>query len=336
MKVLAGDIGGTKALLHIAKVVGNRVESLYRARFDSQAYGDFIAILEAFLDHAPSTLRNDIGAACFGVAGPISGTVPGTRQAHITNLPWRMDEAALKSRLQLPRVDLINDFYAVANGIEALGDDDLATLHAAPAQAQAPRLVVGAGTGLGVAQLFWCEGRYRAHASQGGHIHVAATDPLQAELVAYMQKKFGRVSYERLVSGSGLVHIHAFLAQREQREDSIAAVMDRPDPAAAVTERARAGDDLANRAVALFLRLYGGVTGDLALVTLAYGGIYIAGGIAPKLAAEMGRGDFMAAYGDKGRMTPIVMQMPVYIILRQDAGLLGATLAATGDSSRPL
>jgi glucokinase len=329
MRVLAGDIGGTKTLLHIAEVRGTRIDTLHEARLPSPEYGDFESLLHDFLEQCPAELRA-ASAACFGVAGPVSGPELGRRSARITNLPWVIDEGALAQCLKLPRVRLINDFFATAAGIEALGREDLAVLNPAPAVAQAPRLVVGAGTGLGVAQLFWCGEAYRACSSEGGHLHFAPTDPLQVELLTYMLRRYPRVSNERLVSGSGLTYIFRFLFERAQAAGAAPeAVLSAADPAAAIVERSRGGDLMAQKAVSLFLRIYGAVVGDLALITLASGGVYVAGGIAPKLLEEIRAGDFMAAYKDKGRMTPLVTQMPVYIVLAQSVGLLGATLTAS-------
>ena len=327
MKILAGDIGGTKTLLQVAEVRGTEVEVLHRERFPSQDYADFESLLRDYLDRIPAAAAKDIASACFGVAGPIHGPEQGPRQAHVTNLPWQLDERRLQSLLGLSRVHLINDFYATASGIAALREKDLAVLHPGNAQSEAPRLVVGAGTGLGVAQLFWCDGRYRAYASEGGHTHFAPTDALQAELLAYMQGQFQRVSYERLVSGPGLAHIYAFLALRSQQNAAeLQAIMEHPDPAAAIAQQAQEGDDLAKQALSLFLAIYGSVVGDLALVSLAYGGIYIAGGIAAKLVERMRESMFMAHYENKGRMSALVKQMPIFIIINQDVGLLGATL----------
>lgn len=329
MRVLAGDIGGTKSLLHIAQVSGTRVEALHEGRFASQQYGDFDSLLDDFLKQAPAELRT-LSAACFGVAGPISGPEQGPRTARITNLPWIMDERRLAQRLQLPRARLINDFFATAAGIEALGEEDLAVLNAAPAAARAARLVVGAGTGLGVAQLIWCGERYRECPSEGGHLHFAPTDALQRELLAYLQGQHGRVSNERLVSGSGLVAIFRFLFEREQGAAAMpASILAAGDPAAAIVAQAREGEPLARAAVALFVRIYGAVVGDLALMTLPYGGVYVAGGIAPKLLEEIRAGEFLACYKDKGRMTRLVEQMPVYVVLAESIGLLGATLTAS-------
>jgi glucokinase len=331
MKVLAGDIGGTKTLIQVAEVRGSDVEVLHRARFASQDYEDFSAVLHDYIAQLPAKLGNDISSACFGIAGPIHGSEQGTRRARVTNLPWQLDEAQLQSQLQLSRVDLINDFYATACGIEALRADDLAVLHPGTAHANAPRLVVGAGTGLGVAQLMWCDGRYRAFPSEGGHIHFAPTDSEQTELLDHMKSCYDRVSYERLVSGKGLASIYRFLLQRGQsiNDPEHVALLESTDPAAAISEQARRGDDLAQQALSMFLAIYGAVVGDLALLSLPYGGIYVAGGIAPKLLAEMRSGSFMAAYGRKGRMSSLVEQMPIYVVMNQDVGLLGATLVPT-------
>jgi glucokinase len=327
MKVLAGDIGGTKTLLQVAEVHGSEVEILHRERFASQDYTDFESLLRDCLDRIPVSVAKDIASACFGIAGPIHAPEQGPRQARVTNLPWQFDEDRLQSLLGVPRVHLINDFYATASGIEALREEDLAVLQPGKPLSGAPRLVVGAGTGLGVAQLFWCDGHYRASASEGGHIHFAPTDALQAELLTYMQTQFQRVSYERLVSGPGLAHIYTFLGRR--RRQSVAelqTILEQADPAAAIAHLAQEGDALAEQALALFMAIYGSVVGDLALVSLAYGGIYIAGGIAAKLEDKIRDGAFMANYENKGRMSPLVKQMPVSIVLNQDVGLLGATL----------
>ena len=332
MKVLAGDIGGTKTLLQVADVSGKKVEVIHRTRFSSQDYGNFESLLGEFLEQLPAGVRKDVTNACFGVAGPVRGDEKeGTRYATVTNLPWQLNENELQTRLSLPHVHLINDLYATACGIEALREDDLSVLQSGKPRHCAPRLVVGAGTGLGVAQLFWCNGHYQAFASEGGHIHFAPRDAIQTDLLAYMQGLFDRVSYERLVSGNGLTHIYTFLVQRDHSsaKSDHASVLDSPDPAAEVARLASEGNTLACQALDLFITLYGAVAGDLALVCLAYGGVYISGGIAPKLLREMREAGFMTAYKDKGRMSPLVEQMPVYIILNQDVGLLGASLAAS-------
>lgn len=329
MKVLAGDIGGTKTLLHIAHVEDRRCDVLHQRSYRSLDYADFDGLLTDFLEHAPITARSELNYACFGVAGPVSGPEHGHRHAKITQLPWRMDSLALQATHRLTRVRLINDFHAVAAGIDALGPDDLAPLNTMRAQAQAPRLVVGAGTGLGVAQLMWADGAYRIFPSEGGHIHFAPTDTVQMDLLKHLQQVYGRVSCERVVSGPGLVDIFRFLgmAQREAAAPLLTNATN-PDPAAVIAARAEAGDPLARRAIQLFISIYGAITGDLALVSLAYGGIYLAGGIAPKLLRAFTLDDFMAAYREKGRMSGLVNNMPVSVILNPHVGLFGATLLA--------
>lgn len=329
MKVLAGDIGGTKTLLHIAEVQGTRCDVLHQHGYPSQDYRDFDELLTDFLEHAPRAARNDLQRACFGVAGPVSGPEHGHRHAKITQLPWRIDSFHLQSTHHLAQVRLINDFHAIAAGIDALGPDDLAPLNAVPAQARAPRLVVGAGTGLGVAQLMWADGRYRIFPSEGGHTHFAPTDAVQIELLKYLQQVHERVSCERVASGPGLVAIFRFLAVQQRTATApLLTNEDHPDPAAVIAAQAEAGDPLARRAVQLFISIYGAITGDLALVSLAYGGIYLAGGIAPKLLRAFTLDDFMAAYREKGRMRVLVDHMPVSVILNARVGLLGATLLA--------
>lgn len=330
MKVMAGDVGGTKTLLQIAEVGDGRIEVLHQEHFLSQEYPDFESLLRDYLADVPAALCTGIDSACFGVAGPISDAEQGNRRARVTNLPWDIAEAKLRTLLQVARVRLINDFCATASGIAVLGPDDLAVLNPGSPQARAPRLVIGAGTGLGVAQLLWSEGRYRAFPSEGGHIHFAPTDALQMELLAYLQKRYGRVAYERVVSGGGLVNIYSFLHQRAQDADpaNLQSILASPDSAAAITALAHADDPLARQAVSLFVSIYGAIAGDLALLTLAHGGVYVAGGIAPKLLHEMHAGMFMEAYLHKGRMSSLVKQMPVFIVLAKDVGVLGATLVA--------
>ncbi len=329
MKVLAADIGGTKTLLQIAEVRDRRHTILHQQKFASQDFQDFDILLKKFLDHAPADARRDINHACFGVAGPVTGPERGQRLAKITNLPWQMDSLALQSAHHIEQVFLINDFHAIAAGIDALGADDVVSLHAAPVQQHAPRLVVGAGTGLGVAQLIWAQGRYRVLDSEGGHTHFAPTSALQIELLVSLQQELGRVSYERLVSGPGLVRIYRFLNQRQPSSNTLFEdVIGSADPAAAIAARAQEGDALALEAINLFLSIYGAVTGDLALVTLAYGGIYIAGGIAPKLLRAFSMDAFLSAHFQKGRMAALINNMPLFVILHPQVGLLGAALYA--------
>lgn len=328
-QVLAGDIGGTKTLLRLAAFDGTAPggTTLAEQRFDSSAYADLAPMVEDFLGRDDAA---NLTAACFGVAGPVEGNAV-HQYARLTNLPWQLDSERLAQRLGLPRVRLINDFQAVGYGIEALDAADLTTLQRAPARPRAPRVVIGAGTGLGVGLLFWDTDHYEAYPTEGGHAHFAAVDEEQAALLAHLRRQFGRVSYERLLSGPGLEAIYRFLAERTpDHSPADDPILLHEDPAAAVSARAAAApNSLAARALELFVAIYGAAAGDLALTCLAYGGVYVAGGIAPKIIERLRGGTFMRAFHDKGRMRALVEDMPVHVVLNAKVGLLGAALAGS-------
>lgn len=331
VKVIAGDIGGTKTLVQLAAFdvhePSPRGEVVAEYRFECADYPDLGAILQAFLDRTGPV--SDLYAACFGVAGPVREEA--THQvAQLTNLPWEADTRALSSILGIPRVRLINDFQAVGYGIDALVEEDLVTLQGAEARPRSPRLVLGAGTGLGVGLLVWGGEFYESYPTEGGHIHFAPLDEEQDELLRFLRAEYGRVSYERLVSGPGLVNIYRFLASREGRVRHADPLLGADDPAAAIAGSALEGrDPVARRALELFVSVYGAVAGDLALTSLARGGVYIAGGIAPKILPFLGAGRFMESFRDKGRMRPVVEALPVRVVTNPRVGLLGTALAAT-------
>lgn len=328
MRVLAGDIGGTKVLLQIAELGRDRYQVVHERRFFSGAYPAFEPIVREFMQTCPPHLTID--AACFGVAGPISMT-EGHQCASLTNLPWQIDSTALAAELKTPKVRLINDFQAAGYGIEALRPDDLVTLQTGEPRPRAPRNIIGAGTGLGQGILFWEQDHYEVLATEGGHVDFAPTDELQVDLWRYLKKHFDRVSYERVVSGPGLVHIYTFLRETGIAPESpeVAAAMDSGDPAAAISQAGLAGhDELARRTLDLFVTLYGAQAGNFALTTLPTGGVYIAGGIAPKIIDKLTDGTFMRAFLDKGRMADLVAKMPVHVVMNAKVGLIGAALAA--------
>ncbi len=326
LRVLAGDIGGTKTLLQLAEFEAGELrpqQVLREQRFDSHAYQDLVPMLDAFLEESDLPLHG----ACFGVAGPVHSDDDG-QTARLTNLPWHLDSRRLAADLGLPAVRLINDFQAVGYGIEALLPEESTLLHDRPARPGAPRVVLGAGTGLGVALLLPCQGRYEAFPTEGGHTDFSGNDLQQDRLLAFLRGEFGHVSWERLVSGPGLVNIYRFLLQR----DGVAPEQDRclqaADPAAAIAIASQR-EPRAEEALDLFCELFGAVAGNLALTTLAYGGVYLAGGIAPKLLHHLQRGGFARAYLDKGRMSDLVDTMPVRIVTHPNVGMLGALLAAS-------
>lgn len=324
MTVLAGDIGGTKTLLAlIDPEAGHR--TLAEQRYDSQRFDDFTQLLRLFVADIAGLPRPEAG--CFAIAGPVEG-----KRAKTTNLRWELDVDILARVLGTPRVRLINDFQAVGYGIEGLSGADLAVLQVGEPRIQAPRAMLGAGTGLGQGILVWQYDHYEALPTEGGHVDFAPTDDLQIELLRHLRHRFGRVSFERVLSGPGLHNIYQFLQERhpEQASPELRAAIDAGDPAAAISQAAIAGTDpLAGQALEMFVGIYGAQAGNLALTCLAYGGVYVAGGIAPKLLDRLRSGPFMSQFLAKGRMSTLLSRVPVQVILNPRVGLLGAALAAS-------
>ncbi len=319
---LAGDIGGTKTLLQISATDAAHAPLLQKS-YASTSYAGLSEMLDEFLRAAGKT---EIAAACFALAGPVSG-----RRVKLTNLPWGVDADAIAARFGIARVSLINDFEAVGLGIAALQPDDLLTLQAGEAQAQGMRVVVGAGTGLGVAWLSWQGGGHAVHPSEGGHMDFAPTDAMQYELLCYLQQRHGHVSYERIVSGPGLVAIVEFLSDSGRAEPSaqLLEAMTQEDAAAAIAQRAQQTDEpIARMALDLFITIYGAFVGNVALAALPRGGIYVAGGIAAKIVAAMQQGAFLRAFRDKGRFAGLLETLPLHIVTNPHIGLLGADLVA--------
>jgi glucokinase len=315
MIVLTGDIGGTNTRLALADVAINRVRLREVQRFRNDEAASLSQLLRAFLDG-----KTRPQAACLAVAGPTDG-----RHVKLTNLDWRIDSEAISLETGIPKVRLVNDFAAVGHGLGVLEASGRATLQAGEPEAHAPRLALGAGTGLGVVQTAWFEGRYRAMASEGGHISFAPVDALQVRLLVFLQSTYGRVSVERILSGPGLVQLYRFCREEEGTPGAAPGLT-----AAEVTEAALEGKDgAAVRALSLFARIFGQTAGDLALVSQCMGGVYLAGGIAPKILPILQQGDFLAGFRDKGRFSAWMERVPVYVVLDEDVGLKGAALAAT-------
>ncbi len=327
MRVLAGDIGGTKTLLAVAQCDGRRVRLLTAQRYESGAWPGLVEMAREFLITYPET-ASGIEAACFAVAGPVIEDEAGER-AKVTNLSWEVDSRTLAHALGIARLRLINDFQGVGYGVEALAAQDLATLQAGAPRPRGTRAVLGAGTGLGQGLLVWCQGHYEALATEGGHVDFAPTDELQMELLRYLRGKYARVSVERVLSGPGLAEIYRFLCTREAPGGGEAVAATPPDPAAISLAALAASDRIAVAALELFVRIYGAQAGNLALGVMATGGVYLAGGIAPKIIAKLEDGAFLEAFNDKGRMGAITRQIPVHVILNPEVGLLGAALAAS-------
>ncbi len=327
MRILAGDIGGTKTLLQIAESKGGRCRAMREQRFDSASYDSLSSIIGEFLKQEE---RKNIGAACFGIAGPVKETTRG-QSVKVTNLPWEIHGRDLKRRFKFPQIRLINDFQAVGYGIEGLGNKGCVVLQKGEPVKQGPRAVIGAGTGLGQGILIWNKDHYEPIPTEGGHASFGPTDELQAELARYLLRTTGHTSYELILSGQGLVRLYTFLKERGEPESpAIAKAMQVEDPAAAITRAAMEQQDaLANKALDLFVSIYGVQAGNLALTAGAIGGVYVAGGIAPKIISKFTSGSFMASFRNKGNMSRYVAAVPVRVIMNPEVGLLGAALAAS-------
>ncbi len=324
MRVLAGDIGGTKVLLQLAEFERASYRLIAEQRFESGAYNGLLPLAREFLRMTGSTLAPD--AACFGIAGPIA-PAPDGQIARVTNLPWVVESAPIVKDLAIPRVRLINDFQAVGYGIEALRPEDFVVLQSGERLSGAPCAVIGAGTGLGQALLVWQDDHYESVATEGGHADFAPTDELQVELLRHLSERYGRVSYERVLSGPGLVNLYSFFISRGQPTGGD--LLRAEDPPAAITAAALQGNDQAAAAtLRLFLKVYGAHAGNVALNYLARGGVFIAGGIAPKILPALRDGSFVRAFADKGRMSALLVSIPVHVITNERVGLLGAALAA--------
>ena len=320
--ILAGDIGGTKTRLAVVEVSGTQVQTVREAVYGSGNYGTFEVLLGHFLADA-ETPRD----AAFGIAGPVQGRV-----VHTTNLPWRIDADALQQQFGFAHCKLLNDLEATAYGLPALGAGDLLTLHAGAPDACGNAAVIAAGTGLGEAGLFWDGQQHHPFATEGGHASFSPGNDLDAALLRHMQQRHGHVSWERIVSGPGLVSLHEFLRlhRRASQPDWLQLEMEKDDAAAAIANAALSGrDELCAEALDWFVRLYGAEAGNLALKVMSRGGLYLGGGIAPKILQHLQQGAFLDAFFNKGRMRPLLAAMPVRVILNDRAALYGAALLAS-------
>lgn len=316
--ILAGDVGGTNTRLAAFEMEGSLVPIVAKT-FPSQGHASLDEIVRAFV----TTHGLAIGAACFGVAGPVS-----RGQAQVTNLPWKIDARSLATVLALPEVGLINDLEANAHGIGVLGPEDFAVLHPGADNATGNQAVIAAGTGLGEAGLYWDGKHYRPFASEGGHTDFAPTDALQVELLCYLQERFGHVSWERVLSGPGLFNLYLFLRDtgRGCEPEWLATELQvHADPAMVISRAAVAGRcPLCSAALELLVALYGSEAGNLALKTMATGGVFLGGGIAPRILDRLRERVFIETFVAKGRMRPLLEAIPVRVILNDRAALLGA------------
>jgi len=322
MKVLAGDIGGTNARLAIADLGEGAPRIVKDQRYPSGSAPALAPIVRRFLDAAAERVER----ACFGIAGPV---VDG--ECRTPNLPWTVSARELARDLGIRHTTLINDFVAAAHGVGCLGPRDLVTLQEGKSDPHGTIALIGAGTGLGEGFLVWDGTRRRVCASEGGHADFAASDEPSWALRRSLLDEYGRVSWERVLSGAGLAQLYRHFAATgagPERPD-VRGEMENEDPAAVVTRHALAGDDaISGKALEAFVAAYGAQAGNLALTVLATGGVYLAGGIAPRIVAKLRDGTFLAAFRNKGRMADLMARIPVHVIVTPDVGLLGAARAA--------
>jgi glucokinase len=328
MRILAADVGGTKTLLALFEGAPGALRELGRARYVGAEHAGLAPILEDFLrDH-----EGAIDAAAIGVAGPVLDD-----RCEATNIPWTIDARALEAGGSIARATVINDFAAVSLGIGELDPDDLRVLQDRPTDPGAPVAILGAGTGLGEALVLPRPGRLpRVLPTEGGHADFAARDELEIDLLRFLQARHGRVSVERAVSGPGLVAIHDFLLARGHAEpNELVDARADDDRAAAIGELGATGEDPGCAlAVERFVALYGAEAGNLALKCLPYGGLYVAGGIAPKLIGPIEK-HFMKHFREKGRMGRLLDDIRVSVVLDPRVGLLGARRAAVSLATDP-
>jgi glucokinase len=316
--ILVGDVGGTNTRLAIIEFVKGRYHFSAEQIFPSREEPSLESALRKFL----AKPVHPITLAAFGVAGPVRHG-----RSEATNLPWVTDSLELARKLGLPRVGLINDWEAGAYGIDALEANDFEVLNPGAPDASGNRAVIAAGTGLGEVGLFWDDREYRPFASEGGHADFAPRNHLEMGLLDYLLKRHPRVSAERVICGQGLLTIYQFLRDRGQEEEPkwLADQLRHKDPPAVITENALAGKSpLCTQALDLFVSLYGAEAGNMALKVMATGGVYLGGGIAPKIVAKLKEPVFMNAFTGKGRMKPLLQTIPVRVILNPKVALLGA------------
>jgi len=317
--ILAGEIGATRVRLAAFQTEGNQLQSVVERVYISHEHDGLAGILADFI----KTEGIPVHSACLGVAGPVRAG-----RSKISNLPWVIDARDVAKQLRLNSVGLLNDMEAYAYGIDGLESKDFVTLSEGSEDAEGNRAVISAKTGLGMAGLYWDGYRHHPFACEGGHADFAPRNDLQIELLAYLQKKYGRISCERILSGPGIKNIYDFLRDTHKAEEpewlskemSVA-----PDPPALISRTAQDGKaTICDQAMSIFVSVFGAETGNCALHYMSTGGIFIGGSIAAKIVPKMKDRLFMESFLDKGRMETILKDMPVKIVVNDDCGMIGA------------
>jgi glucokinase len=316
---LAGDIGGTKTNLAVYAYQNDRLVLQKSASYPSKAHATLAEIVRAFLSDVPTPLKH----GCFGVAGPVKDGV-----VHVTNLPWIVDASALQAELKFQQISLLNDLEANAYGIRTLESDELLSINPYGNERQiGNQALIAAGTGLGEAGLMWDGVTHRPFSSEGGHASFAPNDSTGDELLAFLRKEHGHVSWERVLSGMGMKNLYRFFRQRSGQPEPawLTDQLRDGDLGAVVTQAGLAGKDpVCVEALDCFTRNYGAEAGNLALKMFALGGVYIGGGIAPKMLPRIQSDIFLDAFSTKGRLSPLLKSIPVHVILNDKTALQGA------------
>lgn len=330
--ILAGDIGGTNTRLAFFDPAQPPVEPVALDVFPSREHAGLEELIQEFL----ATHSLPVTSACFGIAGPV-------RNGHCEtpNLPWKVDCHHLAAALHLERVHLLNDLEANAHGIGLLAETDFIVLNAGESSAEESGEsgncgLISAGTGLGEAGLLFEDGHYHPFPSEGGHGDFAPRNQLEIELLEFLMKEHDHVSYERVLSGPGLYNIYRFLRDTGKASEpaELAREIANGDPGPAIAKSAlHAADDISVQALNIFTSVYGAEAGNLALKVMATGGMFVGGGIAPKIAAKLQDGTFMKAFVSKGRVSPVLESIPVRVITNDMTALFGAAHVASLDPS---
>jgi glucokinase len=325
--ILAGDVGGTKVHLALYNFERGRLQPVREQKFPAADFACLDDVVKAFLPNVAE--KSQIVAACFGCPGPVRDG-----RLKLTNLPWTLDARELQRSLGIEHIFLINDLEANGYGIPELAADKIFTLHEGDAASVGHRGLVSAGTGLGECLLIW-DGKLRRHLplpSEGGHCDFAPRNEREIALLDYLRKTLaGRVSFERVVSGLGIKNVYAFLRDAEKMDEPewLRERMAKEDPNAVIGECGEDGSsEICRETLRIFVSAFGAEAGNVALKVLAMGGIYLGGGIAPKILKTMQNGEFVQAFLDKGRMSPLLETIPVRVILDERCALLGAAAFA--------
>jgi glucokinase len=330
--ILAGDVGGTKCNLGLFAKDGPRLRSVFQHRFATRDYAGFEDLIGDFLERAAGPDKNsraqEIEAAGFGLAGVV---VDGS--LHAGNLPWVLNGSALAEKLHLSKVVLLNDLTATALSLDRLGPNDFAVLNQGIPEQNATKAVIAAGTGLGEAILFWDGKRYRVAPSEGGQADFAARTELEIQLLSHLNRQLPHVSSEEIVSGRGFRTIHNFL-DPSLRHPSFD--VPEEDAAREITQQGLAQScPVCVKTLRVWTEAYGAEAGNMALRTLALGGVYVAGGIAPKILAKLRDGAFFRAFCGKSKFAPVLARVPISVVVNEDAPVWGAAYQAlTSGNSR--